>query len=101
MLQELFPTAYRRSREGAWIETTKEAGRENIYIRRSREGAWIETAAFLAEAACSNGRSREGAWIETATYGFRRRLSPVAPVRERGLKHMLDLLRSGVKKSLP
>ena len=59
---------------------------------RPREGAWIEMPGRYTKR-CSWGwrRSRKGAWIEISTALVPRKMQPVAPARERGLKYRTRL----------
>ena len=67
----------------------KFACRAGIISSRSREGAWIETYTDIREVKKTSGRSREGAWIETILEEEAWKIANnVAPVRERGLKHL-------------
>ena len=54
--------------------------------RRSRKGAWIEIVIPSPIRVAFSGRSRKGAWIEIFENMNVDKVTPVAPVRERGLK---------------
>ena len=57
---------------------------------RSREGAWIEISISALTTHAAASRSREGAWIEMPTLAAKQKIQLVAPVRERGLKSVLQ-----------
>ena len=71
-------------------------------IRRSRLGAWIETSLTLFTRSHLQGRSRLGAWIETVIGAGMQTLPFVAPAWERGLKLQGHLtIRHERVRSLP
>ena len=81
-----------RSREGAWIEIQNMAPDVWKNLSRSREGAWIEIDNAGLMSANDKSRSREGAWIEILFVASLSHIITVAPVRERGLKSVNNLL---------
>ena len=112
-----------RSREGAWIEILSLTCKALYMIRslpwgsvdwntvltsvsvidtgRSREGAWIEIINNINQDYTISGRSREGAWIEIDWVIVKVNCFIVAPVRERGLKFLVGILRIYMMGSLP
>ena len=72
---------------GAWIETLTDAQQAAIN-RRTRMGAWIETSIAEATANLATRRTRMGAWIETVVPQLETLTIKVAPVWVRGLKRI-------------
>ena len=87
----LFSSYSGRSRKGAWIEIFLQDLKPEALARRSRKGAWIEIVDKFAPPTTSIGRSRKGAWIEIRRLDAIPLYGLVAPVRERGLKLLVNV----------
>ena len=72
-----------------------------LRMGRSREGAWIEMCGTRNVPVQARGRSREGAWIEMLSSNSVSYTTPVAPVRERGLKYDIAVKKRHEGESLP
>ena len=66
-----------------------------------RAGAWIEAMTIIYWLACATVAPRAGAWIEAARLSALSLPEPSLPVRERGLKHLVDVVAQAVKPVAP
>ena len=80
---------YSRPHTGAWIETTATTGLSRPTSGRPHTGAWIETTITPLMTSANGCRPHTGAWIETFFSICFRLRAAVAPIRGRGLKHVV------------